>query len=280
MHQVRSKHYFVADVHLGLRVEAPLEIELPMPIDREESFVAWLRSIASDAASLHLLGDIFDFWWEYKYVVPKGYVRVLGALAHLIDSGVAVHFHKGNHDRWDFGYFEREIGVHLHHKPTVIKIGETRFCLGHGDGMESAGRRERLLNRLFSAPALQRCFAAIHPRWGMALGHRWSAHNRKKERSSHTFSKERDHLTRFAQLYPHPVDYFVFGHLHTPVDITLPNGARFVVLGEWMHSGCYAQFDEGTGKFCCIDYQSVVCNEGNGVPDSESSRPLEREMKE
>ena len=251
---------------------------LQKPFEREKGFVDWLNAISTDALALYLLGDIFDFWWEYKCVVPKGYVRVLGTLAHLVDSGVAVHFFKGNHDRWSFGYLEREVGIHIHHKPEMIEVGGTRFCLGHGDGVE--GRSGRFLQTLFSTPSLQRCFAAIHPRWGMALGHRWSAHNRRKERAPHTFSKERDHLARFAQLYPHPVDYFVFGHLHTPIDTTLPNGARFVVLGEWMHSGCYAQFDEGTGRFCCMDYQSVVCNDVNGVPDSASSIPLERGMRE
>ena len=229
------------------------EVGLLAASGREKSFVEWLRAIASDASALYLLGDIFDFWWEYKYVVPKGYVRVLGALAQLVDSGVAVHFFKGNHDRWCFGYLEREIGIHIHNKPEVIEVGETRFCLGHGDGVELATRGDRLLSTLFSAPILQRCFAAVHPRWGVAIAHRWSAHNRKKYSASSTFAEEREPLCRFAQSFPQPVDCFVFGHLHIPMDVTLPNGARLVVLGEWMPQGCYAVFDESTKTLQCMD---------------------------
>ena len=215
--------------------------------ERERSFVHWLDSIAPDAEALYLLGDIFDFWWEYKHVVPKGYVRVLGRLAQLADAGVAIHFFKGNHDQWTFGYLEKEIGMQVHHEPLVIEIGKTRFYLGHGDKVEQTGWGYRLLKNMFSSRPLQRCFGTIHPRWGVGLGYDWSARNRKRHRLSYQFTGEIDPFYRFASKFPHPVDCFVFGHLHTPVDVVLPNQARLIVLSEWMPHGHYAVFDTRAG---------------------------------
>ena len=232
-----TKHYFVADVHLGLRMGDVRE--------REHSFVQWLHTIASDAAAIYLLGDIFDFWWEYQYVVPKGHVRVLGTLAQLVDAGVAVHFFTGNHDRWSFGYLEEEVGVHVHHKPLLMQIGDRRFYMGHGDGYGS----QVVWERMFASRFLQRCFGAVHPRWGVDLGYRWSAGHRIKYNGLYVFNEETDPLCRFACAYPHPVDYFVFGHLHIPVDIVLPHKARLVVLGEWMPYGQYGVFDKGEETF-------------------------------
>ena len=237
---VRVKHYFVADVHLGLRLQESH--------DREQSFVDWLDSIASDAAALYLLGDFFDFWWEYKHVVPKGYVRVLGKLAQLADSGVAIHFFKGNHDQWTFGYLEKEVGLQLHDEPFVVQIGSARFCLGHGDGLCAVSRKKRWLRKMFASRFLQKCFSSIHPRWGMGLGYGWSARHRMNSIPSDSYGKAVESLCRFATAYPHPVDYFVFGHLHTPADITLSNKARLLVLGEWA-TGIYGVFDEQTALF-------------------------------
>lgn len=252
MNQSKSKHFFVADVHLGVKVKDPF--------DREKSFVDWLGSISSEAVSLYLLGDIFDFWWEYKYVVPKGYVRVLGTLARMVDSGVSVHFFKGNHDQWGFGYLQKEVGVQLHHEFEVKEIGAYRFCLGHGDGPGLTNGRYRLLSGLFSSSLLQKGFASIHPRWGMALGHLWSAHNRKKYNANSTYQEEDDPRYKFARSFPHSIDYFIFGHLHVPADVILPNGSRMVVLGEWMPDKHYAVFDEHTGLFSCMNSRSVSNN--------------------
>jgi len=237
MLHVKNKHYFVADVHLGLKGNGVLE--------RERSFVDWLDSISSNVAALYLLGDIFDFWWEYKYVVPKGYVRVLGRLAQLVDDGVEVHFFKGNHDRWTFGYLAQEIGLVVHDAPVVVQVGEAHFCVGHGDGLGPHG----VLERMFASRFLQRCFSAIHPRWGMSIGHGWSARNRMKYEKSFIFHEETNPICNFARKCKQPVDYFVFGHLHTPVDIELPNKARLVVLGEWAPDGHYAVFDGDTEQF-------------------------------
>ena len=231
----RTKHYFVADIHLGLKMQDEHE--------REAAFAGWLDAVAPDAAALYLLGDIFDFWWEYKYVVPKGYVRILGRLAQLVDAGVAVHFFKGNHDRWTFGYLEQEIGIKVYDKPRLVQIGETCFCLGHGDG------GTRLWEKMFASPFLQRCFSTIHPRWGMGLGYGWSARNRIKHNASGILPEDVSALYRFAELFPHRVDYFVFGHFHTPVDVQIAHQGRFIVLGEWMPDRRYAVFDEKDKTF-------------------------------
>ncbi|MCL2727345.1 MAG: UDP-2,3-diacylglucosamine diphosphatase [Bacteroidales bacterium] len=238
---VRVKHYFVADVHLGLK--------LPELYAREEAFVDWLDSIAHDAAALYLLGDIFDFWWEYKHVVPKGYVRVLGRLAQLADSGIAIHFFKGNHDQWTFGYLEKEIEMQLHDEPFVAQIGNRRFCLGHGDSLCVAGRKKKVLRKMFASRFLQKCFGAIHPRWGVSLGHWWSARHRVKNMKSGSCEAEVASLVQFASTFSHPVDYFVFGHLHTPVDTTIANKARLLILSEWMPCMQYALFDALDGTF-------------------------------
>jgi len=231
----RVKHYFVADVHLGLK--------LPEPHAREQSFVDWLDSIAPDAAALYLLGDIFDFWWEYKHVVPKGYVRVLGRLAQLADSGVAIHYFRGNHDQWSFGYLEKEVGMQIHDEPFVAQIGNRHFCLGHGDSLCGVGGKKKVLRKMFASKFLQRCFGAVHPRWGVWLGHYWSARHRIKIIKSANCKIETTSLIHFASTFPHPVDYFVFGHLHTPVDATLPNKSRLLVLDEWMPKMQYALFN-------------------------------------
>ncbi|MDR2586239.1 MAG: UDP-2,3-diacylglucosamine diphosphatase [Prevotellaceae bacterium] len=224
------KHYFVADVHLGLTKGDPTE--------RERSFVLWLNSIDIKDAEVWLLGDIFDFWWEYKYVVPKGYIRTMGKMAQMVESGVKIHYFKGNHDRWSIDYLKNEVGVQIHDKAAEVQIGETRFFIGHGYGY---GKRSKgLLNNMFDSHLLQRCFGAIHPRWGMSWGHRWSARSRRQSHEKNEFTA----LYSFAATYPQQIDYFIFGHLHTPIDTILPNKARFVVLGEWMQYGQYVVFDE------------------------------------
>ena len=246
----RVKHYFVADVHLGLKLQ---DVR-----DEEKAFVDWLDAIAPDAAALYLLGDIFDFWWEYKHVVPKGYVRVLGRLAQLADSGVAIHFFKGNHDQWTFGYLEKEIGMQLHNEPFVVQIGSALFCLEHGDNIGMIDRKRKWLKRLFASRFLQKCFGMIHPRWGMGLGYGWSARHRIKAIPVDAYERALESLCRFAAAFPHPIDYFIFGHLHTPADLTLPNKARLLVLGEWRSCMQYVVFDEQDGTCVVLPNQEVL----------------------
>jgi len=241
----RTRHYFVSDVHLGLKIGDPKK--------RERAFVSWLHGVGQDAAALYLLGDIFDFWWEYKHVVPKGYVRVLGALATLADAGIPIHFIKGNHDQWTFGYLQKEIGIHIHEQPYVLSIGGKRFCLGHGDGLGDPDVGFQLLRRVFASRFLQRCHSAVHPRWGMSVGLSWSHHNRLAAGGTpYVFRGEEEPIYGYAARFPEPIDYFVFGHLHTPARCSLPSGAELLILGEWIRQSDFVVFDEETGQVITV----------------------------
>lgn len=221
------KAYFVSDVHLGLDVADPA--------DREARFVRFLRSIASDADSLYMLGDIWDFWYEYKYVVPKGYVQVFAAIQDLVAAGVKVYFFQGNHDVWTYSYFE-EMGMTRLTQPALVRVGSMNLCLGHGDGLGPVPAGYRILRSIFHSRVLQALFSAIHPRIAFALGNSWSRHNRLARGEEYVFKGEDEPLYRFAVEYArdHEVDGFVFGHYHCAVDSILPGGQRFVILKDWM----------------------------------------------
>lgn len=224
---MEKKVYFLADVHLGLAVGDPAE--------REQRFVAFLETLNSqNTAALFLLGDIFDFWYEYKEVVPKGFVRTLGALARLTDQGVPVHFFEGNHDMWTYGYLEREVGLTVHRRECYVTLAGKHFLLAHGDAQ---GRQEagfRLLQYVFHAKIMRAFFGALHPRWGMALAHRWSSHNRLARGVTYTFRGEQEPVYQYVESYPEPIDYCIIGHLHAPACCTTPRGTQLMVLGSWV----------------------------------------------
>ena len=229
-------HYFVSDVHLGLKVPGKRLIE--------ERFTAFLRSLPENTASLYLLGDIFDFWYEYKYVVPKGYVRVFGALTDLSDRGVNIFFARGNHDLWTFGYLEEEVGLKILEDPEVVEINGVKFCIAHGD--ELGGKRSHMwMKRMFKSRFLQKLLSTIHPRWTLAFAFRWSKSNRLNEKKNSDFRKEGDRLYKYASDFEkrERVDHFIFGHMHTPGNCTTPSGAGFYILGEWIKGCEYLIFD-------------------------------------
>ncbi|MBE6218355.1 MAG: UDP-2,3-diacylglucosamine diphosphatase [Bacteroidales bacterium] len=234
-----GKAYFVSDVHLGLQVADPA--------DRERRFVDFLHSIREDASSVYLLGDIWDFWYEYKHVVPKGYVRVFAALTELMDRGVNVYFFQGNHDVWTYSYFE-ELGMKKLVQPHVVEIAGRRFCLGHGDGLGPVPSGYRFLRGVFHNRVLQFLFSLLHPWIAFGLGNGWSRGNRLAHDVSYEFKGEEEPLYKFADDFSrvHDVDYFIFGHYHADVDMTLPSGARFLVLKDWMKSSPYICFDGET----------------------------------
>lgn len=228
--------YFVSDVHLGLQVADPE--------DRERRFAGFLRSLPENTEAVYLLGDIWDFWYEYKDVVPKGYVRVLYALQELMDRGVKVYFFQGNHDVWTYSYFE-ELGMVKLVQPCVVQIAGKRFCLGHGDGLGPVPFGYRFLRGLFHNRLAQTLFSALHPWLAFRLGNGWSRNNRLAHDVQYEFGGENEPLYKFAKDFAseNEVDFFIFGHYHVEVDTVLPSGARLMILKDWIHSSPYLCFD-------------------------------------
>ncbi len=233
-------HYFASDFHLG----APNHEESRA---REARIVRWLDSIRHDAESLYLVGDLFDFWFEYGTVVPKGHVRLLGRLAEWCDAGIPVHVFTGNHDLWMFGYLERELGVTVHHGPIRCEIGGKRFFVGHGDGLGPGDHGYKFLKKIFTNRFLQWAFGWLHPDIGARIAVFSSRKSRAAQPEDAFVRPEDEWLWAYAnrKLGQFPeLDYFVFGHRHLPLDLPLRDGrCRYVNLGEWF-SGCsYAVFD-------------------------------------
>lgn len=231
---IRNLTYFVSDVHLGLQVKDPA--------DRERRFVRFLTGLPENTDAVYLLGDIWDFWYEYKHVVPKGYVRVFAALTALMDRGVKVYFFQGNHDVWTYSYFE-ELGMKKLVQPHVVTIGGKKFCIGHGDGLGPVPFGYRFLRGLFHNRPAQFLFSLLHPWIAFSFGNGWSRGNRLAHDQAYVFRGEEEPLYKFASSFPDNVDYFVFGHYHADVDMILPSGARFMVLKDWMDSSPYICFD-------------------------------------
>lgn len=228
--------YFVADVHLGLQISDP--------VAREARFAGFLRSLPSETKALYLLGDIWDFWYEYRDVVPKGYIRVLSALQSLMDRGVKVYFFQGNHDVWTYSYFE-ELGMVRLVQPALVNIGGKNFCLGHGDGLGPTPFGYRLLRSIFHCRFLQVLFSMIHPWFAFRLGNTWSKGNRLARNEKYVFQGESEPLYKFAVEYSQKqeVDYFIFGHYHAGVSMDLPSGASLSILKDWMEGSPYLCFD-------------------------------------
>lgn len=233
---MRDLNYFVADVHLGLQVLDPAE--------REKRFLTFLEGIPTEQTeALYLLGDIWDFWYEWKYTVPKGYVRIFAALLHLMDSGVKVYFFRGNHDIWCYSYFE-ELGMIRLDQPAFVNIGDKIFCLGHGDALGKTDLGFRFLRSIFHSRTAQKAFSAlVHPTLAMELGNLWSNNNRLK-RPQYVWKGEEEPLYKYAQsiLRERPVDYFIFGHLHVDAqDVVFtktssgPRTARLIILDSWLY---------------------------------------------
>ena len=234
-----SRTYFVSDVHLGLQVGDPAE--------RESRFVAFLRSLPEETESLYLLGDVWDFWYEYRDVVPKGYIRVFSALQDLMDRGVSVYFFQGNHDVWTYSYFE-ELGMKKLSQPYCVEIAGKTFCLGHGDGLGPVPFGYRFLRGLFHNRLAQFLFSLLHPWIAFRFGNGWSKGNRLSHDKEYVFRGEDEPLYKFAESFSreNKVDYFVFGHYHESVDLELSSGSRLLILEDWITSSPFICFDGET----------------------------------
>lgn len=233
----RANIYFVSDVHLGLDVQDAA--------GREARFVAFLRGIpAEETLALYLLGDIWDFWYEYRDVVPKGYVRVFSALMDLMDRGVEVYFFPGNHDIWCYSYFE-SLGMKVVQQPLVFEAGGKVFCVDHGDGLGPGMKSYKIMNAAFKSRVLQFLFSLLHPWIAFRLGNGWSRHSRLARQEKYVFKGKDEPLYKWAEEFSgrQHVDYFIFGHLHAEVDEALPSGARLMILPDWMEQSQYLKFD-------------------------------------
>ena len=238
-----KKIYFLSDIHLGNRY-------LPNASETEKKLVQWLDLIKDDAAAIYFLGDVFDFWYEYKYVVPRGNVRFLGKLAELADNGVEIHILIGNHDIWMFDYLPDEVGAIIHREPFTVALLGKNFFLGHGDEVGYRPFKYRFIQSLFRNRLCQVLFASAHPRWSFSLARGWSLSSRKSglaaEKIKLAQARYLKALEDFSKSYlqTHPdTDFFLFGHLHILLDRELSPTARLIVTGNWMQKFSYAVWD-------------------------------------
>ena len=235
--------YFISDAHLGSRA-------IPHRRQQERRLVRFLNEIKDRAQAVYMLGDMMDFWFEYRTVVPRGFTRFLGKVSELTDNGVEVHFFTGNHDIWCSDYLTEECGVVLHREPLTVELADRVFFLAHGDGLGQEPKTFRLLRRIFHCRPLWKLFAAVHPRWGVDFGLRWAAHSRRKhERPGGEppfMGEDREPLVLFAKDYlrRHPeVNVFLFGHRHIELDLRLSHECRMMILGDWVEHFTYAVWD-------------------------------------
>jgi len=235
-----KKVYFASDQHLG----APTP-ELSFP--REKKFVTWLDTIKKDAEAIFLLGDLFDFWFEYKTVVPKGFVRVLGKLAELKDVGIPIYFFVGNHDLWMNDYFEKELNIPVFHAPQTFCINGKMFLIGHGDGLGPGDKGYKRMKKIFTFPLFKWMFRWFHPDLGVRLGHYMSVKNKliSGDEDAKYLGDENEWLVLYCKqvLKEKHYDYFIFGHRHLPLEIKLQENATYFNLGDWITYFTFGTFE-------------------------------------
>ena len=235
-----KKIYFSSDNHLGAPTK---EVSLP----REKIFVSWLDSIKHDAEAIFLLGDLFDFWFEYRTVVPKGFVRTLGKLAELRDSGIQIYFFVGNHDLWMDDYFETELNIPVYHEPQEFVINNRVFLIGHGDGKGPGDKGYKRMKRVFVNPVSKWFFRWLHPDIGVRLAQHLSVKNKliSGDDDKEFLGEEKEWLAQYSKrkLESKHYDYFVFGHRHLPMEIKIGNNSSYFNLGDWINHFTYGVFD-------------------------------------
>lgn len=235
--------YFASDFHLGVPAGEQSKA-------REKRVIDWLTSIEDTAQEIYLVGDIFDFWFEYKQAIPKGFVRFQGKIAALVEKGIKIYFFTGNHDMWMFDYFEKELGVSIIRQPIERSWNNQSFLIGHGDGLGPGDKTYKLLKRVFAARWSQWCFARLHPNFGIGLANYFSRKSRAAtgDSDSKFNGNENEWLYLYCkeQLEKQHYDYFIFGHRHLPLDIQLNENSRYLNLGEWINYNTYAIFDGET----------------------------------
>jgi UDP-2,3-diacylglucosamine hydrolase len=236
-----KKIYFLSDFHLGAPDQAT-------SLARERHIVAFLERIRADAAEIFIVGDLFDFWYEYRTVVPKGYVRILGKMAEITDAGIPIHFFTGNHDMWMKGYFEQELRIPVYHAPKAFEFDGKRFLIGHGDGLGPGDHGYKFIKKIFRNPVCQWLFGILPPAVGVGLANYLSRRSRAVtgQIDEQFLGEEKEWLIVYCKevLRQTHYDYLIFGHRHLPIDFALGNpGARYINLGDWIRYNTYAVWD-------------------------------------
>lgn len=238
----RNKTYFISDLHLGASY-------LKNPLDYERRVVRWLNTIKDSAKAIYLLGDVLDYWYEYRNVVPRGFTRFFGTLALLVDDGIEIRWYIGNHDIWIFDYLPHEIGITVIDGYEIKDIDSKKFFLSHGDGIGSLKPGFKFIRTLFRNKVCQWLFSGIHPRWTVPFAHRWSSHSRNfSDEKPQFLGEDKEPFIPFALNWNKShnnehIDFFIFGHRHILLDFNIENNSRVIVLGDWIHHFSYAVFD-------------------------------------
>jgi UDP-2,3-diacylglucosamine hydrolase len=260
-----KKIYFLSDFHLGVPNAAA-------SLEREKAIVRFLEKVKYDAAEIFLVGDMFDFWFEYSTVVPKGYVRILGKIAELTDAGILIHFFVGNHDMWMKDYFQEELNVPVYFEPKAFEFYGKKFYIGHGDGLGPGDKGYKFIKKIFRNKICQWAFGIIPPGIGMGLANYWSQKSRSAAGAEPELflGEEREWLLIYSRevLEKEHFDYFIFGHRHLPIDFMLKENSRYINLGEWINYQSYAVFDGQDVKLKYFEkmapgLQSLISSAGN-----------------
>ena len=235
---MKKNIYFASDFHLGL--------EETNSHYREKIIIQWLSNIEKDAKSIYLLGDIFDFWFEYKKVVPKGFIRFLAKIADLIDKGTEIHLFVGNHDLWLKDYLSTEIGLIIHHKPILINVHSKRIFIGHGDGLGDGDYFYKFLRTVFTSNISQWLFTRLHPNLAFTIAHKWSRRSRRVE-ENRFISEEKEILLGYCRKIQkiNPVDYYIFGHRHLPLKLKVDEKSKYYNTGDWINHFSYIVLKDG-----------------------------------
>ena len=235
-----KKIYFASDFHLGVPDHAS-------SLTREKLIVRWLDQVKHDAQSIYLMGDIFDFWFEYRTAIPRGFIRLQGKLAELRDQGLPIYFFTGNHDMWMFDYFEKELGVVIYREPQILQIGSHKIMIGHGDGLGPGDHVYKLLKKFFASRICQWLFARLHPNLGIGIAQYWSKQSRisNMKREEKFQGEENEFLLTYCRELEKNQhhDFYVFGHRHLPLNLKVNNNSLYINLGEWVHFNTYAEYD-------------------------------------
>jgi UDP-2,3-diacylglucosamine hydrolase len=236
-----KKVYFASDQHLGAPTQ---KASLP----REKKFVAWLEEIKKDADAIFILGDLFDFWFEYKTVVPKGFVRVLGKLAEIRDSGTPIYFFVGNHDLWMNDYFEKELNIPVFHAPQEFLINNKKFLIGHGDGLGPGDKGYKRMKKVFTFPLFKWMFKWLHPDLGVKIGQYLSVKNKliSGNEDENYLGDDNEWLVQYCKqkLTEKHYDYFIFGHRHLPLEIQLQENSKYINLGDWIKYFTFGSYNK------------------------------------